>query len=964
MAECPLCWLHNRSEKHDHPAVHGPLRLMVSDDRAFFVYGFAGQFVRIGSKASLAVKSRSCSSRRSSTVPDKSDEVDVVESRRSVTSGHAEPAIRIRGARTHNLKNVNVDLPAGKLIVMTGVSGSGKSSLAFDTLFAEGQRRYLESVSVQTRTLLRLMPRPDVDDISGLAPTVAVDQRASNAPARSTLATSTEIHDFLRLLYARAGTAHCTSCGQPVQRQSVDQILQQILELPDRTKLMILSPLVRARKGTHREVIERIARHGFVRARIDGTTVDVSDQQPLDSSAEHSIEAVIDRVVIKEGIDARVRESVDLACRESNGTCIVSWDQDGVWKEKFYSTRYCCPDCDLNFPTPEPRSFSFNSPRGACPACSGLGIQGAVTTEHSIPTFHKLPCSVCHGTRLQPFPRAMTFLGITIGEFLRNSVEDCLKIVSTWISQSKLSATAVCMDSPERTMLTSDAKKVADRTLPDIQSRLQCLTDVGVGYLTLDRPTTTLSGGEYQRARLAAALSSQLYGAHFILDEPTAGLHPRDTHRLLQTLFRLRDTGGTVIVVEHDPDVIQAADWIVDLGPGAGIDGGHLLFSGTPADALQLAQSPTGEYLRRRISSGTTDLHAADSSQSLQGNSGVDAVHAMVIRNARLHNLKSVIVEIPLNRFVCVSGVSGSGKSSLITGTLLPVLEAVLLKRQPLETICADVHCDSVDGLEHIQRVVALNQNPPGRSSRSCIATLCGIWDEIRRLYVKTRDARARGISASQFSFNSGDGRCPECRGTGLRNLRMSFLPDAVIPCPVCHGRRFRPSILSISFRQKSVADVLQMRVDEAVEFFSEFQKLRTVLETFRSVGLGYLTLGQPATTFSGGESQRVKLASELSMPVAEHTLYVLDEPTSGLHPADIDRLLQHLRKLIQAGHSLVVVEHHPDMIRAADWVIDLGPDCADRGGEVVFNGTPARLLQSGIGETASALRRSFPHKG
>jgi len=934
----------------------------------FFVSGVAvltvRQVTRNGPKALPAVKSRSRPSRRSSNTANPSDEVSPAAASPAFATDDSGPQIRIRGARTHNLKNVSVDLPAGKLIVMTGVSGSGKSSLAFDTLFAEGQRRYLESVSVQTRTLLRQMPRPDVDDISGLAPTVAVDQRASSAPARSTLATSTEIHDFLRLLYARAGTAHCTSCGDPVQRQSVDQILQQILELPERTRLMILAPLVRARKGAHREVIDRIARHGFVRARIDGVTVDVADLQPLEAGREHTVEAIVDRVVIKEGIDARVRESIDLACRESDGTCIVSWDQDRVWKEKFYSTRYCCPNCDLNFPTPEPRSFSFNSPRGACPACSGLGIQGTVTTQDEIPTFQKLPCSVCHGTRLQPFPRAMTFLGITIGDFLHRSVDDCLTIVSSWISRMNCSASPDNGNSAERTLLTSDASKVAERTLPDIQSRLQCLADVGIGYLTLDRPTTTLSGGEYQRARLAAALSSQLYGAHFILDEPTAGLHPRDTHRLLQTLFRLRDTGGTVIVVEHDPDVIQAADWIVDLGPGAGIDGGHLLFSGTPADALRLAPSPTGEYLRRRISLAPANWNAMDSSQPLQKDSGGEAVPALVIRNARLHNLKSVTVEIPLNRFVCVSGVSGSGKSSLITGTLLPVMEGVLLKRQSLETICADVHCDGVDGMEHIQRVVALNQNPPGRSSRSCIATLCGIWDEIRRLYVKTRDARARGLSASQFSFNSGDGRCPECCGTGLRNLRMSFLPDAVISCPVCHGRRFRPSILSISFRQKSVADVLQMRVDEAVEFFSEFQKLRTVLETFRSVGLGYLTLGQPATTFSGGESQRVKLASELSVPVTEHTLYVLDEPTSGLHPADIERLLQHLRMLIRSGHSLVVVEHHPDMIRAADWVIDLGPDCADRGGEVVFNGTPARLMQSGIGETAVALRRSFPHKG
>lgn len=882
-----------------------------------------------------------------------------------------QPLIRIRGARTHNLRNVDVDLPAGKLIVMTGVSGSGKSSLAFDTLFAEGQRRYLESVSVQTRTLLRQLPRPDVDDITGLAPTISVDQRVSSVPARSTLAVTTEIYDFLRLLYARAGTAHCTGCGKPVQRQSIDQILQQVLQLPERTRLMIMSPMVRGRRGAHKEVLERIARNGFVRARIDGDVVDIADSKPLAPGKAHTIEAIVDRIVIKDGIESRLRESVELACRESDGTCVISHEVTGTWIEKLYSTRFCCPDCDLNFPTPEPRSFSFSSPWGACQQCSGLGVQGVVDLDSEIAIFQQKACESCEGSRLQQFARRVTFLGRTIAQFTQQSVDSALATIESWLRVLQNAPAEDPAFFDEAAALTQEQRLVAERTLPDIHARLKCLSDVGIGYLGLDRPTRTLSGGEFQRARLAASLSSQLHGAHFVLDEPTAGLHPRDTQRLLKTLFDLRDAGGTVIVVEHDGEIMRAADWLVDLGPGAGADGGRLLFSGTPSDAEKFAESPTGDYLRRtaaeRVASELNDSKSkarAKSGSRTQKKVVVDdAAHIefpekLTILNAHLHNLRHITVDIPLRKLVCVTGVSGSGKSSLVFGTLLPIVSAAVLGKRDVALVAADARCDGVIGLEHIQRVLSLDQTPLGRSARSCIATLCGMWDEVRRLFSKIRESRSRGLNAKHFSFNSGDGRCPECMGTGVRNVRMSFLPDAVVPCAVCHGLRFSKAICSIRFRNKSVADVLQMRVDEATAFFSEFSRLHAILSAFNSVGLGYVTLGQPANTFSGGEAQRAKLASELATPSQDHTLYVLDEPTSGLHPVDVDRLMSHLRTLVNAGHSVLVIEHQLDVMRQADWLIDIGPDCADRGGEVVYSGPPLQITECTRSETAKSFRR------
>lgn len=880
-----------------------------------------------------------------------------------------QPLIRIRGARTHNLRNVDVDLPAGKLIVMTGVSGSGKSSLAFDTLFAEGQRRYLESVCVQTRTLLRQLPRPDVDEITGLAPTISVDQRVSAVPARSTLAVTTEIYDFLRLLYARAGTAHCTGCRKPVQRQSIDQILQQVLQLPERTRLMIMSPMVRGRRGVHKEILERIARNGFVRARIDGEVVDIADTNPLAAGKAHTIEAIVDRIVIKDGIESRLRESIELACRESDGTCVISHEVNGAWNEKLYSTRFCCPECDLNFPAPEPRSFSFSSPWGACQQCSGLGVQGVVDLDSEIAIFQQKACEACEGSRLQPFARRVTFRGRTIAQFTQQSVDAALTMIESWLRVLRSTPS----DDPglfdDSAVLTQEQRLVAERTLPDIQARLKCLSDVGIGYLGLNRPTRTLSGGEFQRARLAASLSSQLHGAHFVLDEPTAGLHPRDTQRLLKTLFDLRDAGGTVIVVEHDGEIMRAADWLVDLGPGAGADGGRLLFSGTPADAEKFAESPTGDYLRRSTAErAVPELHQSQSNPKsgvktrrkvvVEEAAQIEVAEKLTIFNAHLHNLRHVTVDIPLRKLVCVTGVSGSGKSSLVFGTLLPVVSAAVLRKRDVALVAADARCDGVSGVEQIQRILSLDQAPLGRSARSCIATLCGMWDEVRRLFAKIRESRSRGLNARHFSFNSGEGRCPECMGIGVRNVRMSFLPDAVVPCAVCHGLRFSKAICGIRFRNKSVADVLQMRVDEATEFFSEFSRLHAILSAFNSVGLGYVTLGQPANTFSGGEAQRAKLASELATPANDHTLYVLDEPTSGLHPADVERLMTHLRTLVIAGHSVIVIEHQLDVIRQADWLIDIGPDSAEQGGEVVYSGPPLPIIACDRSETAKSLRQ------
>ncbi|HIK93861.1 MAG TPA: excinuclease ABC subunit UvrA [Planctomycetes bacterium] len=895
-----------------------------------------------------------------------------------MTSGETSASIRIRGARTHNLQNVSIDLPLGKLIVMTGVSGSGKSSLAFDTLFAEGQRRYLESVSVHTRTLLKQLPRPEVDEVSGLPPTVCVDQRVTTAPARSTLAITTDIYDYLRLLYARAGTAHCTECRKPVESQSVDQIVERLLRLPERTKLMVLSPMVRARRGGHKDVFERISRNGFVRVRVDGELLDIADVPDLPPGKEHNVDAVIDRIIVKDGIDQRLRESVQLAVRESDGTCVVCEQIDGRWRDRFFSTKFSCPDCNLSFPAPEPRTFSFNSVNGACPDCEGFGVTGVVDEIADITVFRKAPCPACDGSRLQPFARGVTFLGASIADFTSLSVEDALARLRSWatfLPSGQSAVDAVAGDGAPN--ISNEVALVAAKTLPDIERRLKCLQQAGIGYLTLNRPTRTLSGGEFQRARLAACLGTGLHGACFVLDEPTSGLHPRDTQNLLQTLFDIRDAGATVVVVEHDGLIMRAADFLVDLGPGAGVEGGRLLFAGSPTEAAKTSDTPTGRYLRGDISAGVSASadHAGEPTER-HGTRGskrptVPAASAaqgqlfpiedtcppaeLTVRNARCNNLKNVTVNIPLNTLVCVTGVSGSGKSSLIMDTLLPVVSAHLNKNRDSSLAAADADCDGVDGMEHVQRVVAVDNRPLSGTRRSCIATYSKLWNDVRKIFAKTREARARGYAAGRFSFNSGDGRCAACKGTGVRDLQMSLLPDAVVSCPECGGRRFNRATLLIRFADRNVADILAMRVDEACEFFSEFAVLRKLLETFQTVGLGYLTLGQPSATFSGGEAQRVCLATALAADRPEKTLYILDEPTSGLHPQDVLYLNTLLRSLVAAGHSVVVVEHNIDVMEASDWIIDIGPESALAGGSVVAQGAPGV-----IAATANSLTAPF----
>ncbi len=861
--------------------------------------------------------------------------------------------IRIRGARTHNLRNVNVDLPLGKLIVITGVSGSGKSSLAFDTLFAEGQRRYLESVSVHTRSLLKQLPRPLVDEVSGLPPTVSVDQRVTTAPARSTLAVTTEIYDYLRLLYARAGKAHCTECGQPVESQSVDEVVAQVLQRPDRTKLMILSPMVRSRRGAHKDVFDRIGRSGFVRTRVNGELLDVADVPDLAAGKEHCIHAVIDRIILKDGIEQRLRESIALAVRESDGTCIVCEQVDGQWQDELFSTNFSCADCNLSFPTPEPRTFSFNSAWGACEECEGFGIRGIVDDSDDITVFRQAACEACDGSRLQPFARGVTFLDKSIADFTALNVEEALALTETWQARFDDAGNETA------TGLTQEAMLVARRTLPDIRQRLECLQKVGVGYLSLNRPTRTLSGGEFQRARLSACLGTGLHGACFVLDEPTSGLHPRDTQRLLKILCEIRDAGATVVVVEHDGEVMKAADHLVDLGPHAGIEGGELMFAGPPAESASASESPTAQYLRGEllpVKAVANVTPSAQSSRQLFSTEEESSLQVLSIRNARCNNLQNVDVNFPLQRLVCVTGVSGSGKSSLVIDTLLPVAEAHCQRDGNVRAAAADVQCDTIDGLEHIHRVVAVDNSPLGRNRRSCIATYSKLWGDVRKLFAKTKDSRARGFDARRFSFNTGDGRCSACKGTGLKDVKMTFLPDATVPCPECGGQRFNRATLAVRFAGKNVADVLSMRVDEAVEFFRELGTLRKLMETFRSVGLGYLTLGQQASTFSGGEAQRVKLATELAAERLEPTLFVLDEPTSGLHPADVVQLNSLLTSLVATGHSVIVVEHNVDVMLASDWIIDIGPESGAAGGTIVAEGDSSAIRASAGSRTGIFL--------
>lgn len=839
-------------------------------------------------------------------------------------------SIHIRGARVHNLRDLSVDIPIGQLTVITGVSGSGKSSLAHDTLFAEGQRRYLESLSVYSRRLLQSVARPDVDEVSGLPPTVSVDQRAAFAPARSTLAVTTEIHDFLRLLYARAGIVHCTGCHRVVSQQTIDEIVTRILGFPDGSRFILLAPLVRNRKGSHRDVLERITRNGLVRARIDGELCDIASADTPAPTKPHSIDAVVDRLILKPGVESRIRESVALAVRESGDACIAALQQDGTWEDHYFNTRHSCSQCGISFPDLDPGLFSFNNARGACTACEGMGIHGVADDSDDITVFRRERCQTCQGSRLQPLPSMVTFGGLTLAEFTALSVDASSETVARWLKDG----VPVESESP-----------AAAHILPDVHRRLESLQQVGLGYLTLSRPTRTLSGGEYQRARLASCLGNRIHGACYVLDEPTNGLHPRDTQRLLLVLRELRNSGATVVLVEHDPDVIEAADFLIEIGPGAGADGGELLYAGTPADSATVDATTKPAFMAAE----RPDANAIRSAEQF---------HQIVIRGASLNNLKGIDVAIPLNRFVCVTGVSGSGKSSLIMNTLLPVLETACRDGAHdalIAAACADARCVAVEGLKHLDRAVAVDSRPVGRNRRSCIATLSGVWNDIRSLLTKTREARAKGMKSGVFSFNSGSGRCSACRGTGVQELRMSMLPDAEIPCPACGGNRFGSEVLGIRFAGRNAHAILKLRVDEALVAFAEMDVIRRQLQPFHDVGLGYMTLGQPASTYSGGEAQRVHLAMEVGHADDRTTLYVFDEPTRGLHTRDIDRLLILLGGLINRGDSVLVIEHSVQVMKSSDWIIDIGPDAADDGGYVVAEGT-----LSAIAESADSLTGAF----
>jgi excinuclease ABC subunit A len=870
--------------------------------------------------------------------------------------------ISVRGARTHNLKNVDVDIPRNRLVVITGVSGSGKSSLAFDTLLAEGQRQYIQSLSIYARQFFDQMERPDVDRIDGLQPTIAIDQRLGNPNPRSTVATITEIYDYLRLLMARVGDVACPECGVPIAQQTPAEIEQTIRALPDQSRVMILAPMIRGRRGTHREVFEAIQKAGFVRVRVDGVAYPLDELPPLVAQKVHDVEAVVDRVVIREGIDARLAESVRLAIKHGDGVVLVVYQtpdaksagesasanghtKDAAWQERLLNTRYACPKCGTSIGEIEPRTFSFNSPYGACPTCHGLGVVddsdksgvagverqraprpagGSAEPRPQPPDAfaEATPCPACHGTRLRPEARAARLGGLAIHEIAALTVSEAA-------------------DFFRRLRLGTDQQKIAKPILAEIIRRLEFLLRVGTEYLTLDRPADTLSGGERQRVRLATGIGSGLVGVLYLLDEPSIGLHPRDNDRLIAALRDLEQQGNTVVVVEHDEALMRESDYLIDMGPGAGSRGGTVVAHGSPDDVANLESSLTGNYL-----SGRQTIPLPAERRKLA------KTRMLQLTGATSHNLQSVDVDIPLGLLVCVTGVSGSGKSSLVVDTL-----ARALARKLNGAEARPAPHQSLRGVAQLDRLVEVDQSPIGRTPRSNAATYTGVWDDVRTVFAGTKQARQRGYGIGRFSFNTKGGRCEECEGQGVRRIAMNFLPDLEVPCPECHGARFNRQTLAVRYRGASIADVLTMSVDTAVEFFENHESIRRLLATLADVGLGYLTLGQPSTTLSGGEAQRIKLATELGRPVAGHTMFILDEPTTGLHSDDVRRLLGVLNRLVEAGNSMLVIEHNLHVIKTADWVIDLGPEGGAAGGQLVVAGTPEDVAACEESHTGRFLR-------
>jgi len=908
--------------------------------------------------------------------------------------------ISVRGARQHNLKNIDVEIPRNTLTVVTGLSGSGKSSLAFDTIYAEGQRRYVETLSPYARQFLDQMERPDVDSIDGLSPAISIEQKTTSRSPRSTVGTITEIYDYLRLLYSSIGVPHCPTCDKPITRQSTEQILRQIMTTLHEQRVMILAPVVRGRKGEYRKELERYAQQGFVRARIDGVLRSLDEPITLDRRRNHTIEVVVDRLPVKPGIERRLEASIETAAKLANGLLVVA-PVEG--EERLYSQKLACPDCGASVPELEPRSFSFNSPYGACETCSGLGstwsfdpakviadpakplLEGGLgpgggsaylvhrlkeaarrlRLDLNVP-FEELPaktqrllleggngfpgllnilnevyeqagesyrewlmdymspvtCPACQGKRLKPASLAVRVQGLSIADFTALPVARALPLVKSW-------------------KFSPREKEIAGRILEEITRRLEFLEAVGLDYLSLDRSAATLAGGEAQRIRLATQIGSQLRGVLYVLDEPSIGLHPRDNSRLLDTLIRLRDMGNTVVVVEHDQETIQRADYVVDLGPGAGRLGGHVVACGRPQEIARNPASLTGQYL-----AGLQRIPVPG--RRRRGNG-----HRLVVRGARQHNLKNIDVEFPLGTFIAVTGVSGSGKSTLVHDIVYRALMRRLhgSREEPGEH-------EAIEGLEHIDKVIQIDQSPIGRTPRSNPATYTGVFTPIRDLYAMLPESRERGYKPGRFSFNVKGGRCEACEGDGVKRIEMSFLPDVYVTCEVCRGRRYNQETLQVKYKGYSIADLLEATVEEALGVLGNIPQIASKLQTLADVGLGYLHLGQPATTLSGGEAQRIKLARELSKRQTGRTFYILDEPTTGLHFDDIRKLLDVLQRLVDLGNTVVVIEHQLDVIKSADWIIDLGPEGGDAGGYVVATGTPEQIARHRKSYTGQALAR------
>ncbi|MYF24671.1 MAG: excinuclease ABC subunit A [Nitrospira sp. SB0678_bin_10] len=826
--------------------------------------------------------------------------------------------IHIKGAREHNLKNLDVVLPRDRLVVVTGLSGSGKSSLSFDTIYAEGQRRYVESLSAYARQFLEQMGKPDVDSIEGLSPAISIEQKSTSHNPRSTVGTVTEIYDYLRLLFARVGRPFCVNCGQPITAQTVQQMVDAIGALPVGSKFQILAPIVRGRKGEYRKELADARRAGYVRARIDGTIVGLDESIALDKQRKHTIEIVVDRLVMKdeESLERRLADSVETALKLTQGLVGVLGETDEV---TLYSEQLACITCGVSYPELAPRVFSFNSPHGACPACDGIGYEVSACPEGQEYS-ETYRCPVCRGTRLKAESLAVKVGDKSIAEVTQLSIREAVPFFAD-------------LELNER------ERMIGRRILKEIRERLEFLLNVGLDYLTLDRAAATLSGGEGQRIRLATQIWPGLVGVLYILDEPSIGLHQRDNHRLLQTLLRLRDLGNTVLVVEHDAATMRVADHIVDMGPGAGVYGGSIVAQGSPAEVMRHPDSLTGQYLRgeKRVALPARARRAGKFLTVV----GVDK-----------HNLQSVTAKFPLGLLTCVTGVSGSGKSTLMLEVLFPSLSSVLYHRRPRME-----GCRALKGADALDKVIDIDQSPIGRTPRSNPATYTGVFTFIRDLFAGLPESRVRGYKPGRYSFNVKGGRCEACQGGGLLKIEMHFLPDVYVTCEACKGRRYNRETLDVRHKGKSIADVLDMTVAEAQDFFEHIPAIARKLQTLADVGLHYVKLGQSATTLSGGEAQRVKLSRELSKRPTGRTLYLLDEPTTGLHFADVQRLLDVLNRLVEHGNTVLVIEHNLDVIRNADWILDLGPDGGNAGGRIVDEGPPAELIKSGTSWTAQVLR-------